>query len=424
MLGILVMAVLWTGIPLIGNRLVTDPAFISANEKMIQAGLRETITNVFQTSPENWGRVLVTFIFGAWFGRVMLDTGIASSLIKKTVELGGDRPGITAALLYIVTAAIFTSMFGAGAVVAIGIIVIPILLSLGIPKLPALISYMLAIGAGFYINPVGFAQYQIYYLDGAGNNTVFYDMTYLRWGIAALGIQLVAAILFTGLYGQGKRVRMWAAQSSSQDQSRHVPGIALITPFVPVVLTIVFQLPIILGFLVASFFAMWVCGEMKSYQGLVRSFSKTFYDGVVDTAPLVGISALIPMFNAASSLCVPYFQALLGNVVPSSTLLICLIFMVIAPLGLFRGPLTLAGAGAATLGILKSLGFSNLFLFPLLYAPTVTMNISSCITQSWIVWGLTYTKVDGKDFLKKSIPTGWIICGLLGILTYFMFGRL
>ena len=165
MFGILIMAVLWTAIPLIGNQLVTDPAFIAANADVINVGFKDTITKVFQSSPENWGKVLVTFIFGAWFGRVMLDTGIASAIIRKTVELGGDRPGITAALLYIVTAAIFTSMFGAGAVVAIGIIVLPILLSLGIPKILALISYMLAIGAGFYINPVGFAQYQVYYLD-------------------------------------------------------------------------------------------------------------------------------------------------------------------------------------------------------------------------------------------------------------------
>ena len=207
------------------------------------------------------------------------------------------------------------------------------------------------------------------------------------------------------------------------EETKHVPGIALITPFVPVILTIAFNWPIILGFLMAAFFAMAVCGEMKTYKDTVRMFSKTFFDGVVDTAPLVGISALIPMFNAASALCVPYFQALLGNVVPSSTLIICIVFMVIAPLGLFRGPLTLAGAGAATLGILKSLGFSNTFLFPLMYAPTVTMNISCCITQSWIVWGLTYTNVDGRDFLKRTIPTGWIICAILAALTFVMFGN-
>ena len=97
--------------------------------------------------------------------------------------------------------------------------------------------------------------------------------------------------------------------------------------------------------------------------------------------------------------------------------------MFAAPLGLFRGPLTLAGAGTATLGILKGLGFTNMFLFPLMYAPTVTMNISSCITQSWIVWGISYTKVSGRDYLKKTIPAGWLVCVILAAVTYMMFGR-
>ena len=366
MLGILVMAILWTFLPLLGNRLVTDPAFIEANQELIETPIMTALTKIFQTSPENWGKVLVTFIFGAWFGRVMLDTGIASSIIRKTVELGGDKPGLTAMLLYIVTAAIFSSMFGAGAVVAIGIIVLPILLSLGVPKILALVSFMFSVGAGFYINPVGFAQYQ---------------------------------------------------------EPTVVPGSALITPFLPLILTSGCKMPILLSFLLSSFYAMFTCKRMRTYQSTVNMFARTFFDGVVDTAPLVGISALIPMFNAASSFCVPYFQAIQGNIVPASTLLICIVFMFAAPLGLFRGPLTLAGAGTATLGILKGLGFTNMFLFPLMYAPTVTMNISSCITQSWIVWGISYTKVSGRDYLKKTIPAGWLVCVILAAVTYMMFGR-
>ena len=423
MLGILVMAILWTFLPLLGNRLVTDPAFIEANQELIETPIMTALTKIFQTSPENWGKVLVTFIFGAWFGRVMLDTGIASSIIRKTVELGGDKPGLTAMLLYIVTAAIFSSMFGAGAVVAIGIIVLPILLSLGVPKILALVSFMFSVGAGFYINPVGFAQYQVYYLDGAGNNTVFYDSAYLRWGFTALGIQLVIAILITLILMRKKPSHAWSAQSSTQEEPTVVPGIALITPFLPLILTIVCKMPILLSFLLSSLYAMFTCKRMRTYQSTVNMFARTFFDGVVDTAPLVGISALIPMFNAASSFCVPYFQAILGNIVPASTLLICIVFMFAAPLGLFRGPLTLAGAGTATLGILKGLGFTNMFLFPLMYAPTVTMNISSCITQSWIVWGISYTKVSGRDYLKKTIPAGWLVCVILAAVTYMMFGR-
>lgn len=49
-------------------------------------------------------------------------TGIASSLIRTTTELGGDKPWLTCILICIVTTAIFSSVFGAGAVIAIGVI--------------------------------------------------------------------------------------------------------------------------------------------------------------------------------------------------------------------------------------------------------------------------------------------------------------
>ena len=68
---------------------------------------------------------------------------------------------------------------------------------------------------------------------------------------------------------------------------------------------------------------------------------------------------MIPMFNKAAELCVPYFNAVLGGLIPNNTFIICLAFAILAPLGMFRGPFTLAWCGAATLGILKSVGFAT-----------------------------------------------------------------
>ena len=423
MTGILIMAIIWTALPLIGNALVTNKDFIAQNSEIVNIGIIDAMKRVFQGGPEGWGGVLINFIFGAWFGRIMLETGIAATIIRKTVELGGDKPIITTTLLAIVTTAVFSSMFGAGAVVAIGVIVLPILLSLGVPKLLATVSFLLSIGAGLYINPVIFNQYQAFYLGANGEQTYFYNSTYLKWGFVALGVQLVVAILVPALLmKKKKKVHAWAAQAPQTEEVKEAPMIALLTPFIPVVLAIGFDVPVIVGFLVASFFALAVCKKLTSYKAASEVFNKTFFDGAIDTAPLVGFMLMIPMFNKAAELCVPYFNAVLGGLIPNNTLVICVAFAILAPLGMFRGPFTLAGCGAATLGILKSVGFSTPLLFPLMYAPTVTMNISSCITQSWIVWGLSYTKVDTKDFLKLSIPAGWLICAILSMVTYFMFG--
>ncbi|MGG7186566.1 citrate transporter, partial [Clostridium butyricum] len=252
---------------LIGNALVTNPDFIAQNSDIVNMSIVDALKKVFQGGPEGWGGVLINFIFGAWFGRIMLETGIAATIIRKTVELGGDKPIVTSTLLAIVTTAVFSSMFGAGAVVAIGVIVLPILLSLGIPKLLATVSFLLSIGAGLYINPVIFNQYQAFYLGANGEQTYFYNGGYLKWGFVALAVQLIVAILIPAiLMKKQKRVHAWAAQAPQTEEVKAAPVIALLTPFIPVVLAIGFNVPVIVGFLVASFFALAVCGKLTSYK--------------------------------------------------------------------------------------------------------------------------------------------------------------
>ena len=153
MTGMALAVTLFTVLALIGN------AFIP-NSAMEGQSTIDVLTYVYQTGPANWcSSILVYIFFGAFFGRVLIETGIASSLIRKTVELGGDRPLITMSLLCIVTAVIFTSMTGAGPVMSIGIIVLPIMLSLGVPTHIALFAFMGSIMAGMHANIMLFNQF-------------------------------------------------------------------------------------------------------------------------------------------------------------------------------------------------------------------------------------------------------------------------
>lgn len=423
MMGMLIMAVIWTVLPLVGNALVTNPDFIAANESVVKISIVDALTNVFQGGPEGWGSVLVNVVFGSLFGRVLLETGIASTLIRKTVELGGDRPVIICILVSIVTTAIFSSMYGAGAVVAIGVIILPILISLGIPKAVAVTSFMLSIGAGMFINPVQFSIVSAFFQDENGKALYHYDDTFVRWGMIILAVQLlvtIVMILFTTR--KKKMVHAWSVDHPEKRKELFVPGKSLICPFIPVALLILFDVPIILGFLAGSFYALGTCGRLKDFKTTCRVLNKTFYDGVVDIAPLVGFLLIVPMFNKASALCVPYFNAVLGGIIPQNTMVISIAFALLSPLGLFRGPLTMFGCGAATLGILTGIGFPVSYIFPLVFISSTVMNVSCCVTQSWIVWGINYSKVSAKEFLKLSVPTGWVICIIAQAITYFMFG--
>ena len=75
MLGIFVMGVIWTVLPMIGNTFATNPDFITANKDAVSITWIEALEKTFQSGPEGWGATLVNVIFGAWFGRVLMNTG-------------------------------------------------------------------------------------------------------------------------------------------------------------------------------------------------------------------------------------------------------------------------------------------------------------------------------------------------------------
>lgn len=419
MIGFLMITVLWTVLSLGGAAFASD-AFIEAN-KVLQfdgsVGLIKILNKVFQSAPEGWGTTLVNVCWGAWFGRVLMETGIASTLIRKTVELGGDKPIVTVALLNIVTAIIFTAMTGAGPVIAIGVIVLPILMSLGIPKAIAMFSFMGSVAAGIYLNPVNFAQYRAFFIQPDEMPDFTLGWYAAHFGYAALIIMLVATTVLAAIFiKKAKTSRAWAAQTKGAAEQKNAPLYTLILPIVPVVLKIWLDFSVIGGFVIAGFLALVLCGKFKgTFKENCQLVNKLYYDGVVDTAPLVGFLLTLPMFNSVATYASPYFKVILGSVMPTSELVVCIVFAVLLCMGLFRGPMTLVGCGAATLGVLSNVAhFSVPFLYAVFAIPTITVNIGCCITQSWVAWGLAYTKVESKEFLKLSIPNAYVT----GVLQY------
>ena len=419
MIGFLVITIAWTVLSL-GGTAVSSADFLASNPVLTDTTLVKMLDAIYQSAPEGWGTTLVNVCWGAWFGRVLMETGIASTLIRKTVELGGDKPMVTIALLNIVTAIIFTAMTGAGPVIAIGVIVLPIMMSLGVPKAIAMFSFMESVAAGIYLNPVNFAQYRAFFIEPSEMEAFTLGWYAGKWGYAAVIISVVVATVLSGIFlKSSKTSHAWAAQTRGAAEQKDAPFYTLFLPIVPVALKIAFDFSVIGGFVIAGFLALFLCGKMKgSFAENCQLVNKLYYDGVVDTAPLVGFLLTLPMFNKVASYASPYFKVVLGPVMPKSELVVCVLFAVLLGLGLFRGPMTLVGCGAATLGVLSNVAsFSVPFLYCVFAIPTITVNIGSCITQSWVAWGLAYTKVESKDYLKLSIPCAYIAGILLYVLT-------
>lgn len=385
--------------------------------------LNIVVTDIFQTSVETYGKTIAIIVFGAWFGRMLVDTGIAGYIIRKTVELAGDKPLVTTLLLSIVCALIFTSAFGVGSVMAIGMIVLPILFSLGIDKKTALGAYLLAVAAGMYLNIAYVSQFFAVFKN------VKYDDNYIHFAVIATIVHIavmVAFILFNYKRAQkGGRARAWAASTAPEvKEAKTLRWDCMIVPFLPIIMVSFFKWQPVPSFLLGIFLGLLLTGNMASYSLAVEKIQKTLYDGIADSGLLIGMLYSVNIFQAAAKQVSPILQNLLGGIIPTTPVVILIAVCVLAPLALFRGPLMIWGSGIALVSIFQAMGvFSEMFLFALFLIPPVAIVAGACPTQSWTMWGLSYAKLEPKQYIKTNLPWAWVILIIVEIMAYIMLGN-
>lgn len=403
-IGFFVMAILWSVIGMV--------PFSTAIQK------------VFAEPALNYGPTIIYIVFGSWFGRVLVDSGIAPAISEATNKVGKKKPLIAAILVIIVTAFIFVSAYGVGSVIAIGVILLPILLSVGVPREIALTAFSLAIGAPMYVNVVLFNQIKAFFPHAV------YGGKYLQFGWTATLIQLAIVIIFLILMRKKfkpqsaeENLEIIGAKFSEDGQDvKKVPYIAYIVPIIPVAMNKLFSWDAIPSLVLSVIVAMLLTGKMKSYKETVNFINSTVAQAISDISGLIIFLMALIMFSGAATLNAHHFEPIFNAILPHSHLILAIALGVLAPLALFRGPLHVWGAGAATAAVLSGTGlFNDAFLLPLLYVPTL-MAVSTDITQSWNVWGLDYMKVKSKDFLKYGVPVMWLVSIVNEVLVYVFFG--
>ena len=316
------------------------------------------------------------------------------------------------------TSIIFTTAYGAGAVVAIGVIVFPILLSLGIPKPLATASFLMSVGAGLYFN-LGWFKQVAALIPGFD-----YDTKYQTFAAVCFVVQLIAASVMTVVAMRGKKPgRAWAAQAADNGaESRNVNGLAMITPLLPVLLAIFLKFQPITAILFAVIWALLFTGNLRNWGKLGTLVQKTFHDGVNDVGLVFAFLFFLQMFLRSAKVCAPLLKPILQPVMPQNLLLLFAIFGIFSVFALFRGPLTVWGAGAATLAMFQAMNlYPASILFPLFLVPTTAVNGSICPTQSWCLWAIGYTKATVKDYLRQVLAYALITSLILEFVAYFMF---
>lgn len=397
-IGFFVMALLWSVIGLVPfdqvvQKVIAEPAL-------------------------NYGPTIIYIVFGSWFGRVLVDSGIAGSISAQTERVGRKASIFATILVVLVTALIFSSAYGVGSVIAIGVILIPILLSIGVPKKVAIPAFTMAIGAPMYINVVLFNQIKAFF------PSVSFSGKYLIFGLAAMGVQLLGVIIFILLNSKSiKNGEIETIDDSKQATFQKTHPITFIIPVLPVALNMFFHWDAIPALLLATIIALLLTGQMKSYKGLVAFINKTVSQAINDISGLIIFLMALVMFAGAATMNVPHFKSMIEVILPSSPLVLAIAIGILAPLALFRGPLHVWGAGAATAAVLAATGtFQPIFLLPLLYTASI-MAVSIDLTQSWNTWALTYSKLETKEYLKMGIPVMWVVSFVNELLVYGFFGH-
>lgn len=429
--GFFFTGLLWTIICLVAwHTGFLSPEFTAANAEYVNTPVMDQINTIFQDGIRNQGLQTVDIITGAWFGEVLMMTGISQTLIRKCVEFGGDRPLTVMIILDIVVALLFTSIFGIGAVIAIGIIVLPILFSLGVPKVIACLSYLFSVAAGNFLNPV---LNEAYYATFSTNAEGIQEYAYANWaptyGYIACIVAVVFVIIMTVILMKGtgrSRAKAWAAPNpaTADNGPKEVPAIALLLPFMPTVTILCFRTANIPTFLVWGWIALIVCGCAKGMTGAANSFVKTLVNAVNNSAGLIVFLLMLACITQPINLAKPFIALLVEPIIPANApVILALAFAVLAPLALFRGPLTIYGTAGPIFVILAGMGYSYTFLFPLFMAPSICMNMAACPTQSYVAWAINYAKIQTKDYLRKSVWWGWAFTAVMEILVIFLVAR-
>lgn len=109
------------------------------------------------------GPIIVAF-FGGMLSFMMQKTGVAESMIKNAAELIGDNPLMVSLGVMAITALVFTSIGGLGAIIMVAIVFLPMLATVGVP--PTVSGGILLIG--FSIGGVMNAGNWVLYIEGLG----------------------------------------------------------------------------------------------------------------------------------------------------------------------------------------------------------------------------------------------------------------
>lgn len=406
--------------------LLALPAMAVLIAALAQLPVTDILNTIVAQGSVKLAPVYVAVFAGAMMGRVLIQTGIAEEIIKRAAEFGGERPLVVAFGLMLVTVVLFTTLQGLGAIITVGSLVLPIMMSLGIPRKLAGVLFLLAFATGFIFNPILFTLYRQLLQLPESQPMPGQVMTF---GFILLGLMMVAVVTYALIAARrsGEMLLMVATppeEAVKPQRAKRVPLIALLTPVVPLILFFGFnafgiKLDFIAAFIIGSLFGVITTNYRNAVKTLTASAIKGIEDGAPAAILMMGIGMLLNALNLQ-----PIKTALEPLIVSlpfSSALFYVAFFGLLSPLALYRGPLNIFGIGVGLFTIMFGTGV--LPAIALLAAIMCVVQVQNVCdpTNTHNVWIANFVGVRVEDLTKETLLPTVLVCVVGLIISALLF---
>ena len=220
--------------------------------------------------------------------------------------------------------------------------------------------------------------------------------------------------------------RAWSHRNESRN-SMHWS--AIFTPIIPLILILFFGVNFLSAFILGIAYAYMITYKKDNISTLIRSL----IEGSAVVLPAVilmfGIGWLLVAVMGPAGMTEEYLLAHYGTtvwpvrelmtpfvrqIIPSTGLMYVVIFTVLAPLALYRGPLNVWGMGFGIASVMMAAGMPSGAILGMLWSVGQIQGISDP-TNLQNVWIANEMKIDVQKILYNTLPYSWIFA-LLGLI--------
>jgi H+/gluconate symporter-like permease len=370
-------------------------------------GEESVLDTVLQEGAPMLASTMIAVLLGSWLGKLLDETGIAGTLVRKIVEFGGDRPTVVALGVLGVSALVGTVTGSAPAAMLAGIIGIPAMIAVGIPKVTAAGTILMGIAVGV---PFELPVWQFF------STALELPIPTVRGFMVKLfPFALVAAVAFVLIESRRRGVEhAWSLKSvadkprTRRERLGDAPWYALFTPVVPLVLALGLEVAIIPSMLAGVLYALLTTTRPREMN---KRLLRTLYGGFEVAAPPIALFVAIGILLAAVKLpgAVEALEPLVKAVSPQNAVLFVVVFTLLVPLCLYRGPLNVFGLGAGIAGVLIAAG-----IYPAVAVLGLATSYNQVFgvadpTSTQTVWSAQYAGVGPQQVMVRTLPYVWVV---------------